>query len=118
MLLEPLEDRPGVCLVQSRRQRPDKTIQTACLDGLLEEDAQPAGVLFEEHVLARAGVAALAETDRTVVFSLNSHRSCWFCLFEEVADHLRLGTGCSVVDEGGRGCRSRSTEPQRAGVDD
>ena len=29
MLLEPLEDSPGVCLVPSRRQRPDKAIQTA-----------------------------------------------------------------------------------------
>ena len=118
MLVEPLDDRPGVRLVPSRHQRPDKALETASLDHLLEEDAQPARVLFEEHVLARAGVVAFTQADRTVVFSLNCNCSWWFCLFEEVADHLRPGTGRSAVNAGGCGCRSRSSEPQRAGVDD
>ena len=118
MPLEPLEDLPGVRLVPSRRQRPDKALQTAHIDRLLEEDARPARVLLEEHVLARAGVVAFTEADRVVVFPLNCRCSCWLCLFEEVADHLRPGTGSSVVDAGGCGCRSRSSEPQRARVDD
>ena len=100
MHLEPLEDSPGVLLVRSRGQRLDKALQTARLDRLLE-DAQPARVLIEEYVPERSGVVAFMEADGTVVFPLNCLCSCWFCLFEEVADHLRPRAGSSLVDAGG-----------------